>query len=130
MSKQSKIIGWALRIIVAGIFAMGVIPKLTGGAALLAEKLPGGDTAVLAIALAEALAIVLILVPKTVLVGSVLAALIMLGAIASHVVGPVGFEGDFAAMFVMALIALAASVGTIAIHMPSRQAGMGQAAAA
>lgn len=101
---------WISRVIAAGILLMGAMPKFTGGAAALAEKLPGGSAAVTAIGVAELIAVVLMFVPKTTLVGSGLAAVIMLGAIGSHVAGPVGMEGDFATMFGMAVVAFVASV--------------------
>jgi hypothetical protein len=63
---------------------------------------------------------VLILVPKTMLPGSLFAAAIMLGAVFSHVVGPVGMEGDLGAMLPMAIIALLAAIGSAAI---ARQRG-------
>lgn len=109
-SKPLFIAHLVTRIVVAGIFLMGAIPKFTGGAAELAEKLPGGSFTTTAIGIAEILAIVLMFIPKTTLIGSSLAAVIMLGAVGSHIVGPVGFEGDFAMMFVLALIALLSSI--------------------
>ena len=109
------IVHWITRLIVAGIFAMGAIPKFTGGAAALAEKLPGGNAAAIAIGVAEVLAIVMILLPKTTLLGSLFATAIMLGAVFSHVVGPVGMEGDLGAMLPMAIIALLAAIGSAVI---------------
>jgi hypothetical protein len=104
---------WVARIIAAGILIVGAAPKFTGGAAALAEKLPGGDAAATAIGVAEIVAVVLMFVPKTTLIGSALAAVIMLGAIGSHLVGPVGMEGEMASMFGMAVVAfLAAAAAT------------------
>jgi len=100
---------WVARVIAGGILVMGAMPKFTGGAAALAEKLPGGNAAAIAIGVAEVVAIILMFVPKTTLVGSALAALIMLGAIGSHLVGPVGMEGDMASMFGMAIVAFLAA---------------------
>lgn len=100
---------WAARIVAGGILVMGAMPKFTGGAGALAEKLPGGNTAVLAIGAAEVIAIALMFIPKTTIVGSALAALIMLGAVGSHVAGPVGMEGDAGGMFPMAIAALLAA---------------------
>lgn len=112
--KPIMIAHWVTRIIAAGILAMGAIPKFTGGAAELAEKLPGGNAAAIGIGAAEIIAIVVMLVPKTSMYGSALAAVIMLGAIGSHIVGPVGMEGDFATMFGMAIVAfLAATAATV-----------------
>lgn len=102
---------WAARVIAAGILAMGALPKFTGGAAPLAERLPGGNATALAIGVAEVIAVVLMFVPKTTLVGSGLAAVIMLGAIVSHAVGPVGMEGEMATMLGMAVVAFLAAVG-------------------
>jgi uncharacterized membrane protein YphA (DoxX/SURF4 family) len=101
---------WVSRIIVAAIFLMGALPKFTGGAEELAAKLPGGTLATVAIGIAELAAIVLMFIPRFTLIGSILAAIIMLGAVGSHIVGPVGMEGDFATMFVMAIIALLMSI--------------------
>lgn len=109
------VIHWITRLIVVGIFIMGAIPKFTGGAEALAEKLPGGNAATIAIGIAEVTAIVLILIPKTTLIGSIFAALIMLGAVFSHIVGPVGMEGDLGAMLPMAIIALLAAIGSAVI---------------
>lgn len=112
-AKPIVIAHWVTRIITSGIFAMGAIPKFTGGAAELAEKLPGGNAAAIGIGVLEIAAIVLMFLPKTTVVGSCLAAVIMLGAVGSHVVGPVGMEGDMAAMMGMAIVALiAASTAT------------------
>ena len=118
------VVHWVLRIIVAAIFVMGAVPKFTGGAGALAEVLPGGSMAVMAIGIAEVVSVVLILVPKTALVGSVAASLIMIGAVGSHVVGPVGMEGDFQSMFVMALIALVAALGSAVIGWKRRGSGV------
>jgi uncharacterized membrane protein YphA (DoxX/SURF4 family) len=115
------IASWITRLIVAAIFVMGVIPKFTGGAAELAERLPGGSMVVYAIGAIEALAVVLLLVPGTALAGSALAAVVMLGAIGSHVVGPVGMEGDFAGMFIMALIAFVAATASTIILVRTRR---------
>lgn len=109
-SKPIVIGHWAARVITAGIFLMGAIPKLTGGAAELAEKLPGGNPMAMGIGVAELLAIVLIFIPRTSIAGSAFAAVLMLGAIGSHVAGPVGMEGDMATMFVLATVAFLASV--------------------
>jgi len=67
---------------------------------------------------------VLMFVPKTTLIGSGLAAVIMLGAIGSHLVGPVGMEGDMASMFGMAIVAFLASVAASGLAW-KRGAGTG-----
>jgi uncharacterized membrane protein YphA (DoxX/SURF4 family) len=114
-NKPLVFVHWGTRIVAGGILLMGAIPKFTGAAAELAEKLPGGTITTTAIGIAELIAVVLMFVPKTSLIGSALAAMIMLGAVASHVIGPVGFEGDFAMMFGLALIALLSSLAATAV---------------
>lgn len=132
-ARTLTIVHWAARLIAAGILVMGVIPKFTGNAGALAAKLPSGASTVLAIGLAESAAIVLILLPKTTLIGAGLASVIMLGAVVSHLAGPVGMEGDFQGMFFMALGALSMSVlaliiawrrrGSRPVAQPSGQTG-------
>jgi len=114
-TKPWMIAHWILRIVVAAILLMGAVPKFTGGAEALVEKLPGGMAAVLVIGVAELAAVMLMFIPKTSLVGSGLAAVLMLGAIFSHVAGPVGMEGDFATMFIMAIVAFVAAAGATAV---------------
>ena len=78
--KPIVIAHWVLRVVASGILAMGAVPKFTGGAAALAEKLPGGNGMVLAIGLAEVAALRLTLVPPPTALGSGPAAGIPVGA--------------------------------------------------
>jgi len=121
---------WAARIVTAGILLMGAVPKFTGGAAELVEKLPGGMAAAIAIGVAELVAVGLMFVPKLTLFGSGLAALIMLGAIGSHVVGPVGMEGDLGSMLPMAIVAFLAAAAASALAFVRGKGGQAQPAAA
>jgi len=112
-AKMLAIVHWGVRVIAGGILVLGAAPKFTGGAEALAAKLPGGDATTIAIGVAELVAVVLMFIPKTTLAGSGLAAVIMVGAIGSHVIGPVGMAGDFASMFGMAIVAfLSAAAAT------------------
>jgi len=120
ISKGVVIGSWIARIVVAGIFVIGAIPKFTGQAGALADVLPGGYPVVIAIGLAEVAALGLILNPATALYGAVLASLLMLGAVGSHVIGPVGFKGDAGSMFPLALLALAAAVTAVMLLLKQR----------
>lgn len=112
---------WAAKLATVGIFTVvGWLPKVTGNAGPLAERVPGGQNAVYAIAAIEFVVILLILNPKTSLIGSALAVLTMLGAIASHL-GPVGFDGDFLGVFIMALVALATSSAATVLEWKKKQ---------
>ncbi len=108
MSKNLKIAGWIARIVVIAIFAMVVPQKLAYGAdtAAIFDAI-GGRPAATATALVEALAIVLLLLPRTVVFGGLLAMATMSGAIVTHVV-KIGFEGAAGMMFGMAVVALIA----------------------
>ncbi len=79
-SRDADIAHWAARLVTVGILAMGSLPKFTGGSAALADKLPGGATSVLLIGVVEVIAIVLILVPRTTMIGSAIVALSALAA--------------------------------------------------
>ncbi len=112
---------WTAKLATIGIFTVvGWLPKVTGNAGPLAERVPGGQNAVYAIAAIEFVVILLILNPKTSLIGSALAVLTMIGAIASHL-GPVGFDGDFLGVFIMALVALATSSAATVLEWKKKQ---------
>lgn len=107
---QRTMLVWVERFVAAAILTIGAIPKFTGAAGALAQKLPGGNIAVIAIGILEAITVVLLLVPKFSPFGALLATGIFTGAVLSHILGPVGMQGDFLMMFLMALIGLSASV--------------------
>ncbi len=108
---------WLSKLVAVGsLTVVGFVPKLTGMAGPLAEALPGGWPVVIAIGVVELITVALILIPKTAFFGSALAVLTMLGAIASHLIGPVGIEGDFLGVFIAAIITLAAAVVAAALE--------------
>ncbi|MFK7961174.1 MAG: DoxX family membrane protein [Phycisphaerales bacterium] len=111
-SGKGLLIGsWIARVAVAGIFIMAAVGKLSGNAAPLVDAMAdyGGGPAVMAIGIIELIAAVLILVPKTALIGAGAAILVMLGALGSHV-AILGFSGDVGSMWPMAVGALVAAV--------------------
>jgi len=97
MSKNLMIVTWILRVVVAAAFLfMGALPKLTGDAMAmeLFEKLgaePGGRYAVGAL---EAITAILLLVPPTGVYGALLGCVLMIGALGTHLFGPLGFPMD------------------------------------
>jgi len=121
-AKQQTIARWTAKLVVVFFFTVtGFVPKFTGMAEPLAQKLPGGWPVVITIGVMELITVAVILIPRTAFYGSVLAILTMLGAIASHLVGPVGIEGAFLGVFIAALITLAAS--TLAAILEYRRSG-------
>lgn len=116
-SRTLSIASWSARIVTAGILTMGAIPKFTGGAAALAAALPGGSATVLGIGAAETVAVVLLLIPRLARFGAALAAVLMLGAVASHLFGPVGMDGELGGMFPLAVLALLSAGTSLAVEL-------------
>lgn len=87
LPKTLNVISWVMQGIVAIIFlAMGALPKLTGDpyAVQIFEQVGLGDAGRYATGVAELIAGALILIPKTNWIGAALGALVMLGALGSH----------------------------------------------
>ena len=127
MSTGMKAGYWITKVLLVVIFTIpvGWVPKLimTGQSAELAERLSdvGGRGAVTGIGVIELITVILVLIPKTALIGAGVAAVVMLGAIGSHVVGPVGFEGPASMMFVFALVGLALSLAHGFLEMQKKK---------
>ncbi len=104
---------WIAQVVTAAILVMGALPKFTTPLSELPltsgeNALPGPAGLIYAVGALEILAIVLLLVPKTIVFGAMLAAVIMLGALISHVAF-LGFEGMMLQMSIMAAVALVAA---------------------
>lgn len=114
MNKQSKpVVSWILQVLLAALFLMAAVPKLTGDpmAAAMIDKLGVGSWAGPVIGLSELAAAALLLIPATVAYGAVLGFSILLGAIFSHltVLGISLGADDGGSMFMMAVTGLAIS---------------------
>jgi uncharacterized membrane protein YphA (DoxX/SURF4 family) len=120
-TKKDKraITSWVLQALLAGLFLMAAVPKLTGDpmAAAMVAKLGLGSWAAYAIGLSELAAAVLLLVPRTIAFGALLGLGVLLGAILSHltVLGISLGEEDGGTMFMMAIggAVMAAVVATL-----------------
>ncbi len=89
------IIWWALRILVGAALIFFSVPKFTGDQSAIATFARlGGDPMRYLTGVLELVSGVLLLIPRTVLYGAGLAALVMLGAIISHV-AVLGFDFPF-----------------------------------
>lgn len=94
MDKNLKIVSWVLRVaLAAGFIAMGALPKLTGDAMSieLFQKLGAEPAGRYAVGFFELLTAVLLLIPKTGVYGGIVGVGLMLGALGSHIIGPLGF---------------------------------------
>ncbi len=130
LSKSMKFTSWILQIVVAGIFVMAVVPKLTGAAPskALFEVLGAEPMGRYAVGVAELIAIVLLLVPKTSVIGAVVSLGVISGAILSHIlklgisIDPASLgkpeltEAEGPMMFVMALVVFVASLAILTIR--------------
>lgn len=115
LEKKAKIISWAGQIVAAAVFGMAAPAKFMAdpGAVAIFEKLGAEPVGRLATGSLEGLAIVLLLIPATAHLGGLLGAGLMVGALASHLtVLGISIDGD-PSMFMMALIALAASATVV-----------------
>ncbi len=117
--KAATIVSWVLQIVAAAILAQTLFFKFTGapeaqhifstlGVEPWGRYFTGG---------VELVAVVLLLVPRTVIFGAALAVGLMLGAIGSHL-GPLGIEvlDDGGLLFGLAVVTLLASVGVLLLR--------------
>lgn len=111
---------WVARLAVAGILGMGAFTKFfmytPQGSMALAEAMGVGRGVILLIGVVELTAVVLILVPRLHLLGALLAAATMGGALFTHAT-TIGWSGNAAAeMWPLALIALAAASTVVVVR--------------
>lgn len=128
LPKKLDITSWIMQGLVAIVLlAMGALPKLTGDtyAVQIFEQVGLGDAGRYATGIAELAAGVLILLPKTNWMGAGLGAMVMLGAIGSHLTKlgiVVEFNGADGAieknpmLFPMALLVLGLCLGVFALR--------------
>ena len=99
------IVSWVARIGIAGMFIMAAVPKLTAQAEAQQTFAELGGSAMMVITgVMELVAAVLLLVPRTRVVGAVLALGVMGGAIVSHL-AVLGLGGMFPLAVVLFLLA-------------------------
>lgn len=130
LKKPVLITSWVLQLIVVAVFAMAAVPKLTGAESsrALFEVLGSEPIGRYGVGITELVALVLLLVPRTSVIGAVIALGVISGAILSHLfrlgvsIDPVALGkpelGDVAgaSMFVMALVVFIASFGIVLIR--------------
>ena len=108
---------WIAQLAVAGILGMGAFTKFfmytPDGSMALAEAMGVGRAIILLIGLVELTAAVLILIPRRHLLGGLLAAGTMAGALFTHAT-KIGWSGNAAAeMWPLALIAFATASSVV-----------------
>ena len=118
LEKSARRNSWIAQIIVVAILAMAIPGKFTGDAAAVAifEQLGVEPFGRVAAGIFEAIALVLLLVPATVVWGALLALGLMVGAVLSHLtVLGIAVEGD-PSLFAMAVVAILGSVAVLALR--------------
>lgn len=121
LSKPLGITSWILQLVVVAILGIAAFPKLTGApeTKFLFETLGMEPMGRYAIGIAELLAVVLLLVPKTTVFGALLALGVITGALGSHLT-KLGIQvempdgtTDGGAMFGMAVAVFLASLAIL-----------------
>lgn len=119
LSGKANLISWASRLIAAAIMGMTLVAKFTAApeAVALFETLGAEPWGRITTGSLEALAVILLLMPRTAAMGGALTLGIMGGAIMSHLT-KLGIEvgDDGGAMFMMAVITLASGAITTWLH--------------
>lgn len=115
LTRKATITTWIAQLAAAAILGM-TLPFKFGGAAesvALFEQLGAEPFGRYASGVMEAIAVVLLLVPRTAALGGLLAAGIMGGAVLSHLtILGIEVDGDGGTLFAMALVALVAGATT------------------
>lgn len=117
-ARSRQIAMWIPQVLAAAILAMAAIPKLLGAAdpVVLFTLLGAEPAGRLAVGALEGLATVLLLVPRTARAGAALGAMLMAGAIGTHLfrIG-VSYGGD-PSLFILACVVLASCVATFVLR--------------
>lgn len=116
---KTTILPWILRLLVAGILLQTLFFKFTAApeSVYIFSTLGIEPFGRIGSGVAELIAAILILLPRTTLLGALLSAGVMFGAIASHIL-ILGFEvqNDGGTLFILALITFICSVALVFIH--------------
>jgi hypothetical protein len=114
-----KIASWVLAIAIAAILVQTLYFKFTGApeSIYIFEKTGLGDAGRYGSGLAELLASILLFIPRTRVLGALLALGVIVGAIFSHLT-VLGIEvmGDGGTLFYLALIVCACSLALVVMH--------------
>ena len=119
LSESQSRISWTARVVVAGILLQTLFFKFTGAAesVYIFEQLGAEPWGRIGSGVAELVAGVLLLVPATAAIGAVIALVIILGAIVSHLT-VLGFEvqADGGTLFILACVVLLGAALVAYLH--------------
>ena len=117
--KTKQIISWTLRILIAVIFVQTLRFKFTAhpDSVYIFSQLGAEPYGRIGLGIIELITAILILIPKTMIKGTLLSTGIILGAIFSHfLVLGTNVKGDGGILFGLALLVFAACTALIFIH--------------
>ena len=116
---KTNLLPWILRLIAAGILLQTLFFKFTGApeSVYIFSTLGIEPFGRIGSGVAELIAAVLLLIPRTTLFGALLSCGVMLGAIASHIL-ILGYEvqNDGGTLFILALITFICSAALVFIY--------------
>ena len=122
--KSKNLLLWACRIVAALIMLQTLYFKFTGSAesVYIFSQVGMEPVGRIATGIADLIASVLILIPKTSLIGATLSLIIMIGALATHI-SILGIEvmNDGGQLFIYAIIVALASLYVILRHTRKRK---------
>lgn len=123
-SRGAIVVSWVLQVVAAAIMAQTLFFKFTGAdeARHIFGTLGVEPWGRFGAGASELVAVVLLLVPRTAVIGAMLTAGIMVGAIGAHL-GPLGIEvlDDGGTLFGLALATLGCAAGVLWIRRRSLQ---------
>lgn len=119
LSKRASVISWALQLLVAAILLQTLFFKFTGAeeSRYIFRALGLEPVGRIASGIAELVAVILLLTPRTVTLGAILAFGVITGAILSHLTRlGIVVQDDAGLLFGLALTVFAASAGILVIR--------------
>jgi uncharacterized membrane protein YphA (DoxX/SURF4 family) len=119
LTKTQSVISWILQLVVAAILFQTLFFKFTGAeeSVYIFTKLGIEPWGRIASGVAELIACILLLVPRTVPLGAILALGVISGAIVSHLTKlGIVVKGDGGLLFALAVVVFVASAGVLLIR--------------
>jgi len=119
LSKPVTIVSWVLQVVVAAILFQTLFFKFTGAeeSVYIFTKVGAEPFGRYASGLAELIAVVLLLTPRTITLGAALSVGVITGAIGAHLTKlGIVVQNDGGLLFALALVVLFGSLGILAIR--------------